>query len=328
MFVSNRTLGRVWETTTAADYAAAFDKFGGSFATHPRVVSLIEKLAERPVRYRGIFDRGELVAAVPLWGAHIVATTRALRYYRASHLIDVGDAEVVLPVSTHANVKVPFEGNLISPLHAENVTNSRRDTRYGLMLAKGLQVGEERRTRESQSKLRRSLRRFEEAGGSARPIGTLSPQEISSVFAGFSEGGWGFAPRGTEFLPIVLNELRDMLAGFVLYFGGRPIAIHLLYKVETPKWIFANGVSQGSDPEFKAFAPGSVLTFLNLQSLESEAQSRNKQLRYNFGLSNKEYKMMWCYEIPAYRLRQPFYQWNLIAMLQRKMSARVARRFV
>ena len=304
MLSFGRKRREAWATISAAEYSAAFDEFGGSFATHPRVVSLVEKLAERPVRYLGLAEGDRLVAAVPLWGAHVVATTRALRYYRASHLIDVGDCEVVLPVAADSAVDVPFAGNLISPLNARNVTNVRRDPRLGLMLAKGLRVGEQRRTGESQSKLRRSLRRFKEAGGTAHPVGVLAPEEVATLFARFFERKWGIAPRGTELLPVVLSELQDMLAGNVLYFGDRPVAIHLLYKVETSQWLIANGVSQGADPEFAKVPLGSLLTYLNLESLETEAIERNKPLRYNFGLSKDEYKSMWCYEIPAYRLDQ------------------------
>src|SRR5262252_8290061 len=86
-----------WETISAEEYNLAFQRFGGSFAVHPRVVALVASLAKRPVRYAGLAHGGKLVAAVPLWGEHIVATHAALKFYDERRLLDIGESEVVLP---------------------------------------------------------------------------------------------------------------------------------------------------------------------------------------------------------------------------------------
>lgn len=83
-----------WKTISASEYKVIFERFGGSFAVHPDVVALVASLAKRSVRYVGLAHEGRFIAAVPLWGQHIVATTLALWQYSAFDLIDVGDSEI------------------------------------------------------------------------------------------------------------------------------------------------------------------------------------------------------------------------------------------
>src|SRR5688572_17026435 len=102
-----------WRSISADAYAAAFARFGGSFAVHRRVVALIERLSQRKVRYAGLGVSGEIIAAVPLWGAYVVATLPALCRYRRGHLIDVGHAEVVLPIAAGARLSFPFKVDML-----------------------------------------------------------------------------------------------------------------------------------------------------------------------------------------------------------------------
>lgn len=44
---------RGWTSIDAADYQRAWDRYGGSVATHPLVVERLAGLAQIPVRYLG-----------------------------------------------------------------------------------------------------------------------------------------------------------------------------------------------------------------------------------------------------------------------------------
>ncbi len=291
-----------WKTISAEDYHFAFECFGGSFALHPRVVALVASLAKRPVRYAGLRRRGELVAAVPLWGEHVVATWLALEFYRELHVIDVGHSEVVLPVAEDAWIKMPFAANSISNLHANNISDLKRETDFNLMLAKGLRMGDHRPSAKHRSGWRRETRRFQEVGGRFHPIGDFSADEAAAVYTRLFEKRWGFSPLGKDLLPTVLRELKDMLCGDVLLVGDRPVAIELIYRDETSRWLFANFVNQGVDPEFRDYSPGSILLFRNIEHLEEEASASNKTLRFGFGRNDADYKAQWSFEMPAYRL--------------------------
>jgi Mig-14 len=296
-------VGRCWTTISAEEYQGAFARFGGSFAVHPRVVALVASLAKRPVRYAGLAHQGELVAAVPLWGRHVVASKPALKFYGQSHLIDVGHSEVVLPIAENARVNVPFRVKRLSCLHVDNITNIELEPDRKLTLAKGLQTGEHRLSAKSKAKRRREMRRFQDIGGRCQPISQLSVEEIATSYTRLFEKRWGFSPLGKELLSVVLRELKDMLCGSMLLVGDRPVALHLIYRHETPRFLFANFVNQANDQEFCDYTPGSILTFRNLEHLEEEAIASNKPLRFSFGL-NEEYKALWCYEVPTYDLRR------------------------
>jgi CelD/BcsL family acetyltransferase involved in cellulose biosynthesis len=311
-----------WTTISADEYRVAFERFGGSFVVHPRVIALVASLAEHPVRYAGLTRKGELVAAVPLWGEHIAATRLALNYYRLSHLIDVGTAEVVLPVAEDAHVNMPFIAEHISALHADNISNLKHEKNFTSMLAKGLQTGTCRQSGRSQSRRRREIRRLQEIGGRYHPLSEFSSDEVAATFTRLFQKRWGRSPRGKDLLPIVLREFKDMLFGHVLLVGDRPVAIELIYRHKTSRWLFANAVSMAIDPEFQDYSPGSTLMFRNLEDLEHEANASNKLLRFSFGMNRGNYKATWCFGTPVYRLHRPFHLKCRDALTKKEKAAK------
>lgn len=304
---------RSWKTISAEDYRLAFERFGGSFAVHPRVVALVSSLAERPVRYMGLTRGTDLIAAAPLWGEHVVATRLALETYGASRTIDVGDSEVVLPVAEGVRVDMPFEAPMLSSLHAENISNLERDrcpypgreTISSLTLAKGLQTGSCRQTGKSKKRRRLQIQSFRERGGRFHPLRDFSADELAAIYRQLYKKRWGADSflLGDDDLPVVFRELKDMLFGDMLFCDDRPVAIELVYAHATPRWLFANGVQAGYDPEFIDHSVGSILLYHNLEQLETEAIAGDRQLRYSLGWSDAPYKALWTFEEPAYRLR-------------------------
>lgn len=295
----------VWRTISPHDYQLAFERFGGSFAVHPRVVALLASLARRPVRYAGLTHRGELVAAVPLWGEHIVATQLTLEFYEAMHLIDIGDSEIVLPIAEGVSIDLPFKANLISPLHVNNVANVQRETDFAMTLAKGVETGDHRLSAKSRARRRRELRRLEDVGGRFVPMSELSPKAAAAIYTQLFEKRWGFPALGKDLLPTVLSELADMLCGDALFVDDRAAAVQLVYQTSTPHFLLANGVNRGLDPAFRGYSPGSTLLFHNIARLEEVAKTSGKVLRFGFGLNDADYKELWTFETPAYRLEPP-----------------------
>lgn len=310
-----------WRTISAEDYEAAFLRFGGSFAVHPRVVALVSSLAQRPVRYAGLMRRGELLGALPLWGEHIAATKLALEFYGVADLIDVGDAEVVLPIADDVRINLPFKANMISGLHARNIGNVTREANFAMTLAKGIRIGERRLSGRTQASRRKETRRLEEIGGAFIPIYELSAEEVAAIYTRLFEKRWGFSPLGAQLLPVVLRELKDMLRGHVLLVGERPVAIELIYVSKTPRHVLANGVNRGVDPEFRDHTPGSILLFHDIGRLEEEACAGGKGLRFSFGMNDADYKSLWSVEAPAYRLEPSPQKWFKILSENSVISA-------
>lgn len=304
---------RAWQTISAQDYQLTFDRFGGSFAVHPRVVDLVSALADRPVRYMGLTSGTEIIAAAPLWGETIVATRLALETHGASRLIDVGDAEVALPVARDVRIEMPFAAPMLSSLHVENIGNLEQDacaypgreTITRLTLAKGLRAGNALQSAKSKKRRRLQIRRFLEFGGAFRPLRDYTADELAAIYRRLYKKRWGEDSflLGEEHLPTVFRALEDMLFGDLLVFRDRPVAMELVYKHDTPRWLFANGVQAGYDPEFIDHSIGSILLYHNLERLEDEAIAGDRQLRYSLGWSDAPYKDLWAFEQPAYRLR-------------------------
>jgi hypothetical protein len=113
----------LWRPITSSQYALAFQQFGGSFAVHPDVVSLVSDFAARPVDYRGLFHGPDLVAALPLWGRHVVGAAWTLARYRVADQFDGGDPELILPIAPDVQIHLPCCARYISPLQQPRITN-------------------------------------------------------------------------------------------------------------------------------------------------------------------------------------------------------------
>jgi hypothetical protein len=309
-----------WSAISAEDYQVHFERFGGSFHVHPRVVALVEKLSGRPVEYKAYFENGEPKAAAPLWGRFVVATNRALDAYGWRGLLDVGTTEVILPVAETAHIHAPFVAEQLSALHAENFSNQKPELENAT-LAKGLRTGETQRSAKSIKKLNWSHRDFLGAGGEARSVSDFTPAELADIYRELHTKRWGYPPFGNAHLEVALGEFRDLLAGHVLLIDGQPVAVQIIYKTETPRWMLANYVNGGVDRE-KGHSLGALLVFLNLSALEDEAIAKDKPLRMSFGKSDADYKALWCYEVPSYRLDLPPLH---PAILSRRIAGRLDR---
>ena len=302
-----------WKTISAYEYKVIFELFGGSFAVHPDVVAVAASLAKRSVRYVGLTREGRFIAAVPLWGQHIIVTKLALSHYGGFNLIDIGDSEVILPVAEDQLINIPFKASMISSLHVNNIANIERDIHRpdpsgSMMIAKST----EELSGQAKRKRRRETRRFLELGGRFHPISELTVNETIEIFKVLCKKRHGDSVILHRFdkLSIVFRELKHMMRGDILLLNDRPVAMELLYAHETPRSLFVNGVLRVSDPEFWSYSVGSVLIFRNLERLENEASIRNKLLRYCYGWNDEPYKAAWASAQPAYRLRYPQYSLN------------------
>ena len=149
---------------------------------------------------------------------------------------------------------------------------------------------------------RRELRLFLEQGGVIRSILEFSPEEIAAHYVRLFTLRWGFSPRSQQTLPQVLRVLRPFMTGSVLQMNGQPIALQLLYRVESPSWISVEYINGGVDTTFQKWSPGSILSFLNTQAAWEEARAADKPLRFSFGRVDRDYKMRWCRAVPVFQI--------------------------
>ncbi|MNE25901.1 Mig-14 [compost metagenome] len=287
---------RGWRVIDAPAYAQAWQRFGGSVATHPLVVEQLAELAQIPVRYLGWEHNGELKAAIPTWGRYLALSKDVLKRQGKKGLYDLGNAELILPAAADAQAPLRHAGRYLSELNQGRFANLKLQTE-SLAMA---------RTPEDLSKKfrynqRRELRLLEEAGGQVRAVSGFSSSELAAIYCDLFQRRWEFPATGAERMAEVIERLRELLIGSVLFLDDAPIAIQLVYRVEAPEWISVEYINGGVDPQTKAFSPGSVLSFLNTQAAWEDARARNKPLRFSFGRADREYKDRWCNPVPVYQ---------------------------
>lgn len=288
---------RGWTPIDAAAYAEAWQRFGGSVATHPQVVERLAGLAGLPVRYLGWLERGELLAAVPCWGRHLALSKDVLKKTGRRGLFDLGNAEVILPVAEGACVPVRQRMRYVSALNAGRISTLRAQPE-GLALARE----PEAYSKKFRYNQRREQRLLEEAGGVLRPMLDFSPSEQAAMYAELFQRRWQFEAPGKAHLGEVFGLLREFMTGSVVFLADAPVAIQVLYRVEAPQWISLEYINGGVDPLNREFSPGSVLSFVNTQTAWEEARALGKPLRYSFGRADREYKDRWCHSVPVYQV--------------------------
>ncbi|MGE6473279.1 antimicrobial resistance protein Mig-14 [Serratia proteamaculans] len=288
---------RGWSVVDASTYADAWQRFGGSVATHPLVVERLANLARIPVRYLAWEQDGYLKAAIPTWGRDLALSKDVLKRHGKKGLFDLGNAELILPAVADAQVPLRHRARYLSALN---------EGRFSCLLAQPEQLALARAPEELSKKFRynqrRELRLLEEAGGVVRPVTDFSSGELAAIYCDLFHRRWGFAATGAERMGEVLDLLRDLLIGSVIFLNDAPIAIQLVYRVEAPEWISVEYVNGGVDPQTREFSPGSVLSFLNTQGAWEQARALGKPLRFSFGRADREYKDRWCNPVPVFKV--------------------------
>lgn len=288
---------RGWTEIDRHAYEQAWQRFGGSFATHPQVVERLSTFVGIELRYLGWIVDGNVVAAIPCWGRHVALSKEVLKREGKRGLLDMGNAEIILPIAADVVVPVRQRMAYASQLNADQISTLRAQPE-GLALARA----PEEYSKKFRYNQRREQRLLEEAGGSLVPMSQLSPQEQAVAYGELFQRRWGFEVPGKAGLVEVFSLLREFMTGSVAMLDSVPIAIQILYRVEAPQWVSMEYINGGVDPQSREFSPGSVLSFVNTQHAWGEAVALGKTLRYSFGRADREYKDRWCHTVPVYQV--------------------------
>jgi hypothetical protein len=288
---------RGWNQIDAQAYQQAWQRFGGSVATHPLVVERLAGLAAIPVRYLAWEQDGDIKAAIATWGRSLALSKDVLKSHGKKGLFDLGNAELILPVAADAQVPVRHRGRYLSAIN-EGRVGTLKPQAESLAMARA----PEDLSKKFRYNQRRELRLLEEAGGVVRPVTDFSSVELAAMYCDLFQRRWGFAATGAEHMAEVIELLRELLIGSVVFLNDAPIAIQLVYRVEAAEWISVEYINGGVDPQTRDFSPGSVLSFLNTQSAWEHARSLGKPLRFSFGRADREYKDRWCNPVPVFQI--------------------------
>lgn len=288
---------RGWRVIDAPAYADAWQRFGGSVATHPLVLAQLAEMADIPVRYLGWYKADELKAAIPTWDRHLALSKDVLKRRGKKGLFDLGNAELILPAAADAQAPLRHAGRYLSELNQGRFSGLKAQPEALAMARQPEELSKKFRYNQ-----RRELRLLEEAGGQVRAITDFTSDQIASMYCDLFLRRWGFAATGAERMAEMVERLRSLLIGSVLLLEDKPVAIQMVYRVEAPEWVSVEYVNGGVDPETRAFSPGSVLSFINTQSAWEAARALNKPLRFSFGRADREYKDRWCNPVPVFQV--------------------------
>lgn len=287
-----------WYEVDASVYAEAYQTFGGSFLMNPLVVESMSSLASIPVTYFACYQNDSLSGAIPVWRNYLAGDKRYLKKINKRRIFDVGNAEVILPVSHDAQLSLNVKGQFISEINKKTITNLKEQTET-LSLARSFSKGDF--SRKFRYNRRREIKKFQQNGGEIIPFSELSIKEITQLYICLFEKRWGKYPKGYETLELFINSISPLLMGHYLKLNDNPVAIQLIYLSCSQSIASAEYINGGVNPEYNQYSPGSILSFLNIQLAEEKAQSNNSALRFSFGITDKDYKSNWCVAHPVYR---------------------------
>lgn len=291
---------RGWEQVGPEVYAQAAQQFGTSFITHPDVVRTTSTIADMPLIYYARYEQGALVGAIPTWGKWLAGSKRALQKAGKRRLLDTGNPELILPLSPAVEFTIRFRADLVSGLHRQNIRGLVPMAGTQLCLAKTHHNGE--LSKKFKYNQRRGLRQLQEAGGRVVALQQVSSADLAAIYSELFQKRWHRLPKGHASLAVMIESLRHLLFGHLLELDGKPIAVQLVFLVESRQQVSAEYINGGVDPDYRNHSPGSLLSFINTSAAEELSRQAGKPLRYSFGKADAEYKNLWCNKTTVYRL--------------------------
>lgn len=287
---------RGWHPITADDYSKAWHRWGGSVATHPEIIQKISDVVKVDTRYLGIYKNLRLEAAVPAWGNYIALSKDALIPLGKASYYDLGKSEVIIPKAPDLKIRLPKKTKYISNIHQGHIKGLKPHKR-GL----GFTFAPHEFNRKFRSNQRRQRRMLQENNGEILPVSGLAPHRIAHIYTSLFEKRWGFETPAKKHLTDVFRLLQKFLTGFYITINDKPVAIQIVYRVESPNWISVEYINDGIDPDYHGLGLGSLLSYTCLEYQWDYASKRNKQLRSSFGSASSDYKFKWCHVAPIYR---------------------------
>ncbi|WP_233842557.1 GNAT family N-acetyltransferase [Dyella sp. 2HG41-7] len=279
-----------------ADYAHCYDTWGGSFIVHPDVLKYFENAHGIKVRYRGYFENGQCVGAVPTWGAFIAGDHSALSAQHLIDKVDFGYPAIYLPIDPQHRCTVLYK--------AKYLLNQQRSQIAGSLFVGGAtksmailkRIPEELPTGKKEYEMK--VRRFERQGGIVRDVQEFSDDDIAGIYTELFAQRWQRKPLGSDSLAETFSALKKFLFGKVLWLDEAPVAIQINFRADTRSTICIDYINGGVDKTLKRLSPGALLSYINGRNAWEESRQSGKLLIYSYGKSNAEYKNQWCNPVP------------------------------
>ncbi len=284
-----------WATITHTQYAIAWNKWGGSVATHPDIVRRLSNLCGIETKYLAHYQQGQISAVLATWGRYTALSQEALEAYNKEDVVDLGKAEVIIPQAPNTKIKLKHKTYQISELHLGRITNMKSQRR-GLSFTKAPHTLDKKLICDH----KRRMRKIIDLGGKLEPITKLAPDELAYTYSSLFEKRWGFEPCGKNHLTEMFSIMQPYLTGKYLTIKNQPAAVQIIYRTEALNWISVEYINDGIDPQYRCLGTGAALNYENIMLQWEYAQRKGKELRSSFGSSRNKYKKRWCNKVAVY----------------------------
>jgi hypothetical protein len=288
-----------WVEVPLCTYQEAYSAFGGSVATHPDFIQSLSHVTGIDTTYLAYYQGETLKGAIAVWGRYLAGNKKVFSKMSCRQDVDLGNAEIILPLARNSTIQLDYKGDYISEINSSHISGLKLMSPNGLGMLKSYSQGEF--SKKFKYNQRREKRLLEETGATFKSIQSFTNQEIVEMYRKLFSLRFGKSPKGIDRLEDFLVGVGSYLFGYVLLLEGDPIAIQIVYLVETVDHISAEYINGGVNPKYSDSSPGSVLTFINTQAAEEFALAKNKPLRYSFGKAEDSYKSRWCHTVPVFR---------------------------
>ncbi|TQI79581.1 Mig-14 protein [Serratia fonticola] len=292
-----------WRQGTAAEYEQCHRLYGGSFITHPEVLTFLHQRLDCQPRYYIKRDNHDLlVGAFCSWQNSNFACDGKTAKRLKVDCYQLNKDEMILPMHPEFKSVLPFKTKILSSLNENNVFNATFKLNSGrsICLAKG--CGKGGFSSSTKNSRNRELKKFLNAGGEVFDQASFTPEELTTIYFDLFEKRRGKRPKNFSETVDMLTSLRSFFFGHVLFLAGKPCAFHMIAKAESHEWINFDYINGGYDQSHDTFCPGTIVTWLNVKSAYELCEEAGKAMRYSFGKPTAAYKDRWCYRAPLGRV--------------------------
>jgi len=281
-----------WKVIDMDAYHWAYDRWGGSFITHPDVIALLSAQLEKDIVLFGAVHTEQLVGAVATYQGWVLSH-RSVDPYK----IDLGKCEIILPLNPLLRFHLPWKFVDLSALHAQQIQDTHQMTTE-LALLRPLE-GPDRLSSRTQSARRREQRRIIDHGCTIDTVSTLQTSNFVAAYDTFHRQRWGTSPRAiANFASLLEDSLSKRLFGYYIEVEGHIKALQIHYLVLTARCVFVEGVQLGHDQAMSNLRLGHAVLWQAYNTATAFADEHKRPLRYSVGYFERGYKEHWCIAAP------------------------------
>lgn len=269
-----------WRSCSAGLYTDYYNRYGGSICVHPRVLTFLQSATGVKINY---FCKDN--AAFCTFDNSLVYKNKTVPF--------VFD-DLLFPADSQCKVMLPYKTKRLSPHTRINYRNAI----YSDFLKHKIAYVKESFSNTTVRKRSAELRKIQKAGFTFQQVSAFNAKTLSQIYCELFNLRWQGKIQCFDhvLLEEALSELNDLVFGSVLSVKGNPCAFDLIFKAESPSWIYFDDINGGVDPQFMQQGVGTALLWKNITDSQEECQRANKKSIFSLGayLKGWEYKLQWC----------------------------------